>query len=255
MASACLFFCPRAKLQSLLQDSPAAGLGIVSPSVKARTGGSADLMNFYATSYAVAYGQPHFRPRLGRHTSTGYVSNNHSAISCLLCPRGAAEGHCQDTATSATTEHFKPFWLPDGRSLLPRHVHQPESGYLQGSSLSCPHTGGVGPQHTRLLQGPPRASREHGTESRRADVLQRTTIGAKEQSGFTRPTPRSDSILPILPAQPVSPCPTGGHVRPTHPISILWQGGETLPGLPVGSERGNGFSREVPGCLGTAVSR
>lgn len=57
MASACLFCCPRAKLRSLLQDSPAVGLGIVSPSVKARTGGSADLMNFYATSYAVAYGR------------------------------------------------------------------------------------------------------------------------------------------------------------------------------------------------------
>ncbi|NXJ56292.1 PPR32 phosphatase, partial [Spizaetus tyrannus] len=208
MASACLFFCPRAKLRSLLQDSPAAGLGIVSPSVKARTGGSADLMNFYATSYAVAYGQPRFRPHLGHHTGSGYVSNNHSAISCLLCPRGAAEGHCQDTATSTTTEHFKPFWLPDSWSLLPRHVHQPESGYLQESSLSCPHTGGVSPQHTRLLQGPPRASREHGTESRcdspaQPDILQKMAIGAKEQSGFTRATPRSDSILPVLPAQPV----------------------------------------------------
>ncbi|NWZ52645.1 PPR32 phosphatase, partial [Haliaeetus albicilla] len=235
MASACLFFCPRAKLRSLLQDSPAAGLGIVSPSVKARSGGSTDLMNFYATSYAVAYGRgsrsppqrcagahshdeapsprchpgpPRFRPCLGHHTGTGYVSNNHSAISCLLCPRGAAEGHCQDTATSTTTEHFKPFWLPNGRSLLPWHVHQPESGYLQESSLSCPHTRGVSPQHTWLLQGPPRASREHGTESRCAgpaqpDVLQKMTIGAKEQSGFTRATPRSDSILPVLPAQPV----------------------------------------------------
>ncbi|XP_074904540.1 stabilizer of axonemal microtubules 4 isoform X2 [Buteo buteo] len=154
------------------KDSPAVGLGIVSPSVKARTGGSADLMNFYATSYAVAYGQPRFCPCLGPHTDSGYVSNNHSAISCLLCPRGAAEGRCQDTATSTTTEHFKPFWLPDGRSLLPRHIHQPESGYLQESSLSCPHTGGVSPQHTRLLQGPPRASREHSTESCRAGPAQ-----------------------------------------------------------------------------------
>lgn len=31
MASACPFVCPRAKLRSLLQDSPAAGLGTVSP--------------------------------------------------------------------------------------------------------------------------------------------------------------------------------------------------------------------------------
>ncbi|XP_009886030.1 PREDICTED: uncharacterized protein LOC104288856 [Charadrius vociferus] len=81
--------------------------------------------------------QPRFRPCLGRHTDTGYVSNNRSAVSCLLHPCSAAGGHCQDTATSTTTEHFKPFWLPDGRSLLPRHVHQPGSGYLQESSLSC----------------------------------------------------------------------------------------------------------------------
>ncbi|XP_069660147.1 stabilizer of axonemal microtubules 4 [Haliaeetus albicilla] len=235
------------------KDSPAAGLGIVSPSVKARSGGSTDLMNFYATSYAVAYGPPRFRPCLGHHTGTGYVSNNHSAISCLLCPRGAAEGHCQDTATSTTTEHFKPFWLPNGRSLLPWHVHQPESGYLQESSLSCPHTRGVSPQHTWLLQGPPRASREHGTESRCAgpaqpDVLQKMTIGAKEQSGFTRATPRSDSILPVLPAQPLGVSITTTDYLP----SVHSHGGETLLALPAGSERGNGFSRQVPGCLGMA---
>ncbi|KAF1643156.1 Protein phosphatase 1 regulatory subunit 32, partial [Eudyptes chrysocome] len=199
---------PRAKLRSLPQGSPAAGLGTVSPSAKARTGGSADLMNFYATSYALAHGRPRFRPRLGHHTGTGYVSNNHSAVSCLLCPRNAAEGHCQDTATSTTAEHFKPFWFPDGRSPLPRHVHQPGSGYLQESSLTCLRTGAVSPQQTWHLQGPPKASGEHGTESRCTDALQKMTIGTTEQSGFTRPTLRSDGVLPALPGQPVSPSPT-----------------------------------------------
>lgn len=80
--------------------------------------------------------------------------------------------HCRDTATSTTTEHFKPFLLPDGRSLLPRHVHQPESGYLQESSLFLPpHRGGDSPAHA-ASPGPPRASREHGTESRRAGPAQ-----------------------------------------------------------------------------------
>ncbi|XP_050752937.1 protein phosphatase 1 regulatory subunit 32 [Gymnogyps californianus] len=251
MASACPFVCPRAKL--LLQDSPAAGLGTVSPSAKACTGGSADLMNFYATSYAVAHGQPHFRPHLGHHTSTGYVSNNQSAISCLLCPCSAAEGHCQDTATSTAAEHFKPLWLPDGQSLLPRHIHQPGSGYLQESSLSCLRTGAVSPQQTRFLQDPPKTSREHGTESCRAgpaqpDVLQKTTIGTKEQSGFTRATPRSNSILPALPGQPLGISITTTDYLP----SVRSHGGETLPVLPAGSERGSGFSREVPGCVGTA---
>ncbi|XP_075019643.1 stabilizer of axonemal microtubules 4 [Calonectris borealis] len=62
MASACPFVCPRAQLPSLLQDSPAVGLGAVSPSAKARGGGSADLMNFYATSSAVAHGRGSRRP-------------------------------------------------------------------------------------------------------------------------------------------------------------------------------------------------
>ncbi|NXJ31718.1 PPR32 phosphatase, partial [Ciconia maguari] len=209
MASACPFVCPRAKLRSLPPGLPAVGPGTVAPSAKAHAGGSADLMNFYATSYAVAHGQPRFRPRLGHHTGTGYVSNNHSAISCLLCPGSSAgRSQCQDTAVSTTAEHFKPFWLPDGRSLLPRRVQQPGSGYLQESSLSCLHTGEVSPQHTRHLQGLPRPSREHSTESHPTDCLQKTTIGTEEQSGFTRATPRSDGILPALPGQPVSLSPT-----------------------------------------------
>lgn len=57
MASACPFVRPRAKLRSLPRGWPAAGLGTVPPSAKARTGGSADLMDFYATSYAVAHGR------------------------------------------------------------------------------------------------------------------------------------------------------------------------------------------------------
>ncbi|NWX80707.1 PPR32 phosphatase, partial [Alca torda] len=140
MASAPPFVCPRAKLRSLPRGSPAAGLATVTPSAKARTGGSADLMNFYATSYAVAYGQPRFHPCLGHHTVTGYVSNNRSDMSCLL---RAAEGW--DTARSTAAEHFQPLMLPDGRSLLPRHVHQPGSGYLQASSLSCLRTRAASP--------------------------------------------------------------------------------------------------------------
>lgn len=70
MASACPSVRPhpRAKLRFLPQGSPAAGLGTVSPSAKARTGGSTDLMNFYATSYALAHGRgiPKAYPEGGR---------------------------------------------------------------------------------------------------------------------------------------------------------------------------------------------
>ncbi|CAM9504320.1 unnamed protein product [Bubo scandiacus] len=246
MASARPFVCPRAEPRALAQDSPAAGLGAVCPLAKAR----ADLMNFYATTYAVAHGQLRFHPHFGHRTESGYVSNNHPTISCLLCPHSAAQGHCQDTATSTTAEHFKPFWLPDGRSLLPRHIQQSGSGYPHRSSLPFLCTGAVSPRHTRLPQGSPKASRKHSTRSCRTgpaqpDVPQKTTIGTEEQSGFTRATPRSDHVLP---AQPLSLSITMTDFLP----SACSHGSETLPALPAGSERGSGFSQEAQRCLGTA---
>ncbi|XP_009459365.1 PREDICTED: uncharacterized protein LOC104009140, partial [Nipponia nippon] len=208
--------------------SPAAGLATVPPSAKALTGGRADLMNFYATTYAVAYGRPRFRPRLGHHTGTGYVSNNRSAISRLLCPRGAAAGHCQHSATSTTAEHFKPFWLPDGRSLLPWHVRRSGSGYLQeSSSLSCLRTGALGVSLTTVDYLPSVHSHVSGA---RRDPRQ-AGPGRRQDGGAGR-----------------------GHACPSHPISILQQGSEMLPTLPAGSARGSGFSRDVPGCLGMAES-
>ncbi|NXX39192.1 PPR32 phosphatase, partial [Tricholaema leucomelas] len=197
---ACPFVCPRGKLRSLPP-----GLATGFPSPKLETGGSSELMNFYTTSYTVAHGQPRFRPRLGHHTGAGFVPNNYSALSYLLCPRST---HCQDIATSTTTKHFKPLWLPDGSSLLPRRVHQPGSGYLQECPTACLYTGRLSPQHAGVLQGSPKTSREHGTEKHhtgpaRPGILQKMTIGAKEQSGFTRAIPRSNAILPALPGQPV----------------------------------------------------
>ncbi|CAM9486511.1 unnamed protein product [Bubo scandiacus] len=247
MASARPFVCPRAEPRALAQDSPAAGLGAVCPLAKAR----ADLMNFYATTYAVAHGQLRFHPHFGHRTESGYISNNHPTISCLLCPHSAAQGHCQDTATSTTAEHFKPFWLPDGRSLLSRHIQQSGSGYPHRSSLPFLCTGAVSPRHTRLPQGSPKASRKHSTRSCRTgpaqpDVPQKTTIGTEEQSGFTRATPRSDHVLP---AQPLSLSITMTDFLP----SACSHGSETLPALPAGSERGSGFSQEAQRCLGTAT--
>ncbi|NXN17014.1 PPR32 phosphatase, partial [Indicator maculatus] len=229
-AMACPFACPRGKLRSLPP-----GLATGFPSPKLETGGSSELMNFYTTSYTVAHGQPRFRPHLGHHAGAGFVPNNYSALSYLLCPRSTSEGHCQDVATSTTTKDFKAFWLPDGRSFLPRHVHQPGSGYLQECPPACLCSEGLSPQHAGVLQGPPKTSREY--------ILQKMTIGAKEQSGFTRAIPRTKDILPALPGQPVS------HPPPPHPLT----GRETLAALPLGSERGSGFTREVPSSLGTVV--
>uniref|UniRef100_A0A8B9UGP5 Uncharacterized protein n=1 Tax=Anas zonorhyncha TaxID=75864 RepID=A0A8B9UGP5_9AVES len=282
------FVCPRAKLRSLPWGSPALGLGPFS--AKPRAGDSGDLMDFYATTYAVAYGRGHpgFRPFLGHHVGAGFVSNTRSDAAGLIRPRSVAGG-C----------HFQPLLLPDGRSLLPRHVHQPGSGYGREQPLPHLRAGAV---------SPPPASGEHGADpalsgtvlggqlqareglgvpearcpaqpqkaggcprlcelwgsraepphpiSHPADVLQRTTIGAKEETGFTRATPLSGIILPAALGQPgrggeVTPNWGPPHPIPPHPK----QGGRALPVLARGSDRGSGFSRETPLSVPVSGSR
>ncbi|XP_068541643.1 stabilizer of axonemal microtubules 4 [Anas acuta] len=222
------FVCPRAKLRSLPWGSPALGLGPFS--AKPRAGDSGDLMDFYATTYAVAYGHPGFRPFLGHHVGAGFVSNTRSDAASLIRPRSVAGGPFWDTTTA---EHFQPLLLPDGRSLLPRHVHQPGSGYGHEQPLPHLRAGAV---------SPPPASGEHGADPALSDVLQRTTIGAKEETGFTRATPLSGVILPAALGQPLGASTTTTHYLPPHSGT----GGRALPVLAQGSDRGSGFSRETP---------
>ncbi|XP_061204446.1 stabilizer of axonemal microtubules 4 [Neopsephotus bourkii] len=244
MEGACPFDCHCTKLLSL-------GLDTVSPSEKALTGGSSDLMDFYATNYTMAHGQPGFCPQLGHHTGTGYVTHNHSAISSLLRPHSVAEGHCQD-AMATTAEHFKPLWLPDGRSILPRRIHQPQSGYLQECPPSCLCMGMVSPQHMRLQQSRPGLSDRRCTSPLQPDTLQIITLGTKEPSGFTKATKRTNSFLPPLPirqGQPVSVSLTTRDYLP----SMHSHGNEMLPTVPPGSKRGSGFTQQGPSSLGTMV--
>ncbi|PKK16951.1 protein phosphatase 1, regulatory subunit 32 [Columba livia] len=201
-------------LRELLGDSPtmASVCPFVSPrprvklrsSARGQAGGSTDIMNFYATTYGLAYGQPCFRPRLGHHTGAGFVSNYRSDVPSLLRSCGTAE--CQDSI-SAATEHFQPHWHPDGRGLLPRHLHQPPSGYHQESLPCCLCAGGVSPQHRWHHQDVPKSLGECGGGCTKPDILQKTSIGATEPSGFTKALLRGDNVLPALSTQPVSPHP------------------------------------------------
>ncbi|XP_040985073.1 protein phosphatase 1 regulatory subunit 32 isoform X5 [Aquila chrysaetos chrysaetos] len=196
------------------------------------------------------------------HVSVPALATTPAAATCPTTTRpspACSARAVQQRATARTPPRppplstSSPFGSLTAGSCCPGMSTSRRAGTSKSPPFPAPTPGGVSPQHTWLLQGPPRASREHGTESRRAspaqpDVLQKTTIGAKEQSGFTRATPRSDSILPVLPAQPLGVSITTTDYLP----SVRSHGGETLLALPACSERGNGFSREVPGCLGTA---
>ncbi|XP_040985074.1 protein phosphatase 1 regulatory subunit 32 isoform X6 [Aquila chrysaetos chrysaetos] len=160
------------------------------------------------------------------HVSVPALATTPAAATCPTTTRpspACSARAVQQRATARTPPRppplstSSPFGSLTAGSCCPGMSTSRRAGTSKSPPFPAPTPGGVSPQHTWLLQGPPRASREHGTESRRAspaqpDVLQKTTIGAKEQSGFTRATPRSDSILPVLPAQPVRPCPTGSLV-------------------------------------------
>ncbi|KAM6321800.1 stabilizer of axonemal microtubules 4 [Podargus strigoides] len=76
------------------------------------------------------------------------------------------------------------------------------------------------------------------------------TIGTKEHSGFTKALLRTDRVLPTQPDQPLSVSITTTDYQPF----VYSNGSEKLPVLPVRSERGSGFTREVPSSrsLGTA---
>ncbi|XP_066043475.1 uncharacterized protein [Chamaea fasciata] len=213
---------PGARMPSLPQDSPAAGLGTGFPLVR---GPPSELMGFYTTTYEVAFGKrpvgspqkfqggrvlgvepPSDRslhPLLGVHASSGYVTNNYSALSSIIFPRVER----QDTDVSSTSEDFKLFGHPDFQRMLPQHVDEPECWYPMGFSLSRLRFGEV---------RAPKASTEYGTWSCHAtpaqpDVPQRAT----ELSAFTGTAPRSDLSLP---EQPLSPDPAECPVPPPlHP--------------------------------------
>uniref|UniRef100_A0A8C5S0G9 Stabilizer of axonemal microtubules 4 n=1 Tax=Laticauda laticaudata TaxID=8630 RepID=A0A8C5S0G9_LATLA len=129
----------------------------------------------------------------------------------------------QDNYESTTNKHFQPLQLPDGKYPLPWSVHQPGSGYGREKPLTFPTTKtikrvhfdtanqgaeaviGLEPRHVPVLHsafgkgsvevenarhGPQFMSTEYGSKYRfsipgQSDFLQKKTIGAKEESGFT----------------------------------------------------------------------
>ncbi|XP_042336015.1 protein phosphatase 1 regulatory subunit 32 isoform X2 [Sceloporus undulatus] len=175
----------------------------------------------------------------------------------------------KDNYESTTTKHFQPLQLPDGKYPLPWSVYQPGSGYVREKPVSFPTTKavkqvhfdttdqgaqaitGLEPKHTPDLHksqgrgsievenarhGPHYMSTEYGSKFRfnipgQPDFLQKKTIGAKEETGFT------EGCL-------------------TNPIldKTTAQGDEFLPVLSKGSERGSGFSRQNNLGLGTAAA-
>uniref|UniRef100_A0A8D2IZ44 Protein phosphatase 1 regulatory subunit 32 n=1 Tax=Varanus komodoensis TaxID=61221 RepID=A0A8D2IZ44_VARKO len=200
-------------------------LGVVSPYVRTSSGGSMDPMKFYCTSYGTAYGREGFRPRNGFHSGAGYKSNYRPVVQ-----------YKPSLDKLDNPAHFQPLQLPDGKYPLPWSVHQSGSGYdrekplsfpttkavslqNQGSALHCSN-GGVG-EHVVLQMfwlATPTISHHYHLNCLvlplnlflNTDFLQKKTIGAKEETGFT------EGCL----ANPIVDKPTS-QVLPVEYVSLL----------------------------------
>ncbi|XP_053143471.1 protein phosphatase 1 regulatory subunit 32 isoform X3 [Hemicordylus capensis] len=185
----------------------------------------------------------------------------------------------QDNYESTHTKHFQPLQLPDGKYPLPWSVYQPGSGYVREKPLTFPTTKtvkkvhfdtrdqgpqavtGLEPKHTPILHklvgrgsvdtenarhGPQYMSTEYSSKFRfnipgQPDVLQKKTIGSKEETGFTE----GCLTNPIVCKQRAQESTPGISITKTDYLpSSFAHGDEFLPVLSKGSERGSGFSRQ-----------
>ncbi|XP_027714706.1 protein phosphatase 1 regulatory subunit 32 [Vombatus ursinus] len=259
-------------------------LGVVSPYVKMSSGGCADPLKFYATSYCTAYSREGFKPQVGQHKGAGYQSNYrpvinyHPSLDTLDNP--AVGELIKDNAQSVFTQSYRPVELPDGRYPLPWNVYQPGSGYAREKTHSCPpskevkkvhfNTQDHGPQtipglepktvpvlHQRVGKGssdmenyrygPRFMTSEYASKYRyevpaQPDFLQKKTIGAKEETGFTEQTIKNPIAFQPLPGDPLPP-PNRSTTRADFVPMTTPHEDEYLPALAKGTERETGFSR------------
>ncbi|XP_036993716.2 protein phosphatase 1 regulatory subunit 32 [Artibeus jamaicensis] len=270
-------------------------LGVASPYVKMSSGGCADPLKFYATSYCIAYGQEEFKPRMGSHTGTGYKSNYRPVVSSqarLNAVDNPAVGErVQDNFQTVTSQSYRPLVVSDGTNPLPGNLYQTDSGYSLEKAGLVPTTKevrkvhfdtqdygphsitGLEPKHVPLLcqqqrkgslewenagHGPRFMTSEYNSKylkepSSQPDLLQKKSIGAKEESSFTKEATQNPVVFQApsqaLPGDPV--LLPGRSVTKSDFVPMTYpHGHELLPQMARGSERETGFSRVNERALG-----
>ncbi|XP_053755167.1 protein phosphatase 1 regulatory subunit 32 isoform X3 [Panthera pardus] len=247
-------------------------LGVVSPYVKMSSGGCTDPLKFYATTYCTAYGQEEFRPRMGSHEGIGYKSNyrpvvsyqaNLDALDNPAMGHGpynpfsppaplslSSQGHrsssdpleqVRPNFQSVTSQSYRPLEVPDGTYPLPWNVHQTSSGYSREKPSEA----------TPTKEGPRFMTSEYNSKylketSNQPDLLQKISIGSKEETGFTEEStknpigfqPPSQTVPGDLVLHPGQNVTRSDFLPMTH-----IRGDEFLPVLARGSERETGYSR------------
>ncbi|XP_019511522.1 PREDICTED: protein phosphatase 1 regulatory subunit 32 isoform X2 [Hipposideros armiger] len=249
----------------------------------------------YCTAYGREDFKPRIGSHKGTGYKSNFrpVVSNQTSLGALDYP--AMGEQVQDKVQTVTGQSYRPLEVPDGTHPLPLNTYHTRSGYSREKVNSTTPTKevrkvhfdtqdygpqaitGLEPKHVPLLHqeqnkgslewennryGPRFMTSEYNSKylkepSNQPDLLQKKSIGAKEDTGFTKESTKNPMVF-----QPPSQAPPGNpvlfpgrsvtksdFVPMTHP-----HGDELLPGLARGSERETGFSRVNERTLNPRVS-
>lgn len=112
--------------------------------IKASQGPDINMMKFYITQNSTTYGRYHekFKPRNGRHTGTGYLSNFRPAVyynqRLDQADNPTLANICSKNYHTVTELEFQPYKDNSGREPLPGNVHQVGSGFVRQKPITFP---------------------------------------------------------------------------------------------------------------------
>ncbi|KAK3096952.1 hypothetical protein FSP39_005069 [Pinctada imbricata] len=112
--------------------------------IMASNGPDINMMKFYNTTNSTTYGRYYdkFKPRPGRHTGTGYLSNFRPAVyySQRLdqVDNPVLANICSKNYHTVTELHFQPYKENNGAEPLPGNVHQVGSGFIRQKPITYP---------------------------------------------------------------------------------------------------------------------
>ncbi|XP_041354755.1 protein phosphatase 1 regulatory subunit 32-like [Gigantopelta aegis] len=118
--------------------------GPKNPHIQASHGPDTNLMKFYITQNSTTYGKywDKFKPRQGRHTGTGYSANFRPAVyySKRLdnLDNPVMSQICAQNYHTMTELDFQRYRENTGSEVLPFHVKQVDTGFVQGKPVTIP---------------------------------------------------------------------------------------------------------------------
>ncbi|XP_075403671.1 stabilizer of axonemal microtubules 4 [Tenrec ecaudatus] len=238
----------------------------------------------YCTAYGREDFQPKMGTHRGTGYKTNYrpLVSYQPSLDALDNP--AMGEQVQNVLQTVTNQSYRPLEVPDGKDPLPSNMYQTCSGYGREKSNTGPSTKevrkvhfdtqdhgahtipGLEPREVPLLHqqqgkgstewensrhGPRFMTSEYNSKylnepPTQPDLLQKKSIGAKEETGFTEESTKNPIVFkPPSQAHPGSPTllPSRSVTRSDFLPMTHAHGDELLPGLARSAQRETGFSR------------